>query len=453
MKSGKKMSRILVWMLGGLLLDLAIAAGIVVGYYLYRTWSPSANASLAKGEVIIIERPSVTPTVGQKDPTKDDPTKDEKGPEGTSENPKESESETTTQNPDPSEEGSSENAESESPAPGESESVTEEPVTEPIPTPEPVTEPEPVTVPEPVSESTPEPTPVPEPSSGSNSVVPEGVDLLAWTEYYWDWFSETPEQWEGDGQWHYSDSHVALNIDKRVMGEGKDRVTAYVADIHVADTAYFGTGIYANDPTMIAKTHLPQYHVEHPNDILITNGDYCGLNLQGLIIRNGRVYCNNRCLTEQLVLCYDGTMKIYQPNTLTLEEAQNTGVYQAWCFGPSLLNEDGTPKEDFLLASDENTFDKWFAGSYLAKHHPRTAMGYYEPGHYVMVVVDGREDGYSKGMTLKELASFMSSLGCKLAYNLDGGDSSGMEFDGKVINHYDMRYMSDFIVLSTNPDW
>jgi exopolysaccharide biosynthesis protein len=153
------------------------------------------------------------------------------------------------------------------------------------------------------------------------------------------------------------------------------------------------------------------------------------------------------------VLCYDGTMKIYQPNTLTLEEAQNTGVYQAWCFGPSLLNEDGTPKEEFLLATEDNTFDKWFAGSYLAKHHPRTAMGYYEPGHYVMVVVDGREDGYSKGMTLKELASFMSSLGCKLAYNLDGGDSSGMEFDGKVINHYDMRYMSDFIVLSPDPDW
>ncbi|MBO4390231.1 MAG: phosphodiester glycosidase family protein [Lachnospiraceae bacterium] len=439
MRSGNKKSAALLWMVGGLVLDLALAGGIVGGYYYYRTHSASANAGLAKGDIIIIERPSLTPVASAK-PTEP--------AEMTSEGPEKNIS------PEPGSEGSSEpgseketGEENTSAEPGsEPESMTEvetgaEPAPTPVPTPEPTPEPTP----------TPTPTPVPtEPPSR----VPQGVDLLAWTEYYWDWFSETPEQYvTEDGTRHYSDSHVALNIETRVMGEGRDRVTAYVADIHVADIGYFGTGIYANDPTMVAKTPLPQYHVEHPNDILITNGDYCGLNLQGLIIRNGRVYCNNPSVTEQLVLCYDGTMKIYQPNTLTIEEAQATGVYQAWCFGPSLLNEDGSAKETFLLENEDNAHDKWTTSSYLSKHHPRTAIGYFEPGHYVMVVVDGREDGYSRGMTLKELSQFMSSLGCKVAYNLDGGDSSGMEYDGVVINHYDNRYMSDFIVLSTDPDW
>ncbi|MNP65019.1 hypothetical protein D3C76_1605730 [compost metagenome] len=57
------------------------------------------------------------------------------------------------------------------------------------------------------------------------------------------------------------------------------------------------------------------------------------------------------------------------------------------------------------------------------------------PNHYVFVVVDGRNEGYSRGMTLTELADLMQDLGATEAYNLDGGGSSTMYFMGRVVNN------------------
>ncbi len=63
--------------------------------------------------------------------------------------------------------------------------------------------------------------------------------------------------------------------------------------------------------------------------------------------------------------------------------------------------------------------------------HPRTAVGYSKNGRYLyLVVVDGRQPFYSEGMTLRELAAFMVSLGAQYAMNLDGGGSSTMVVEG-----------------------
>ena len=65
--------------------------------------------------------------------------------------------------------------------------------------------------------------------------------------------------------------------------------------------------------------------------------------------------------------------------------------------------------------------------------NPRTAIGYTQDGNFVMVAVDGRE-GASVGLTLKELAWFMKSIGCTNAMNLDGGGSTVMYVNGRVVN-------------------
>ncbi len=52
----------------------------------------------------------------------------------------------------------------------------------------------------------------------------------------------------------------------------------------------------------------------------------------------------------------------------------------------------------------------------------------------MLVVVDGRDTGYSTGVTMTGLAEIMASLGATTAYNLDGGGSSEMWFDGEVVN-------------------
>ena len=61
-------------------------------------------------------------------------------------------------------------------------------------------------------------------------------------------------------------------------------------------------------------------------------------------------------------------------------------------------------------------------------------MGWVETNHLKLVVVDGRNEGYSRGVTMSELAQIMADLGCACAYNIDGGGSSAMYFNGSIIN-------------------
>ena len=66
--------------------------------------------------------------------------------------------------------------------------------------------------------------------------------------------------------------------------------------------------------------------------------------------------------------------------------------------------------------------------------NPRTAIGIIDALHYLFVVSDGRTSE-SAGLSLYELAAFMQSLGAETAYNLDGGGSATMYFNGEVINN------------------
>ena len=65
--------------------------------------------------------------------------------------------------------------------------------------------------------------------------------------------------------------------------------------------------------------------------------------------------------------------------------------------------------------------------------NPRTAVGYTKDNHLIMLTADGRE-GASIGLTLMELANLMKELGCVNAMNLDGGGSTVMYVNGKVVN-------------------
>lgn len=85
--------------------------------------------------------------------------------------------------------------------------------------------------------------------------------------------------------------------------------------------------------------------------------------------------------------------------------------------------------EDGEIAVSENEE----VGKAMASN-PRTALGVTEDGHYLFVVSDGRTSE-SEGLSLYEMAEFMQSLGVVTAYNLDGGGSSTMYFNGEVVNN------------------
>ena len=82
-------------------------------------------------------------------------------------------------------------------------------------------------------------------------------------------------------------------------------------------------------------------------------------------------------------------------------------------------------------------------------HQPRSALGYYEPGHYCFVVVDGREKGHSVGMYLAELAQLFEDLGCTSAYNMDGGGSASLTFQGEYFSKpSEVRSIGDILLIA-----
>ena len=62
-------------------------------------------------------------------------------------------------------------------------------------------------------------------------------------------------------------------------------------------------------------------------------------------------------------------------------------------------------------------------------------MGVVAANHVLFVVVDGRSAGYSRGVTMTEFAEIFVELGATVAYNLDGGGSSAMVFNGSLVNN------------------
>ncbi|MHB1242176.1 MAG: phosphodiester glycosidase family protein [Gaiellaceae bacterium] len=101
-----------------------------------------------------------------------------------------------------------------------------------------------------------------------------------------------------------------------------------------------------------------------------------------------------------------------------------TGVTQAVGGGPVLVRNGGP-----VFRAQEA-----FTSSQLAPRAPRTAVGQRADGSVIMVVTDGRRPGYSVGMTNFELAQTLVRLGAVTASAFDGGGSSSLAFDGKLLN-------------------
>lgn len=201
-------------------------------------------------------------------------------------------------------------------------------------------------------------------------------------------------------------------------------VSYVLADIYVADITCFQTA-FAQDTYGVGYAEKLSDMSSKMKSALAVNGDSYSNNRHqdnGTIIRNGIVYRNERTDMETCVLNWDGTMDIYSPDQIDIQQLIEKGAYQSWIFGPSLLDENGKAKESFLT---------W---SYIRQSHPRTALGYYEPGHYCLLLVDGRQKS-SRGMFLNEMAKVFEDLGCRAAYNLDGGHCSFMTFGGRTANH------------------
>ncbi|HWR19549.1 MAG TPA: phosphodiester glycosidase family protein [Clostridia bacterium] len=307
----------------------------------------------------------------------------------------------------------------------------------PLPVLQPTSTPEPT--PEPTPELTPTPIPTPTPTRAPREGDIENVNF--------------PDYDTGEGA-NYSHQSNELRIAVKQVQE--DGVTYYVADIWMRNINCFQTA-FSSGKFRGSREHAEKIAQDN-NSILAVNGDF----LNGLVIRNGKLYREAEARdtfvegsdtepdpTEPIVEQPEQTLRpersvcvLYKSGRLVTKEfedfeakpAMRRGAWQGWQFGPTLVRKGKGVK-------DVNAQGR----------SPRCILGYYEPGHYAIIMIDGRQKGYSIGMNFKEMIKLARNLGLQEAYNLDGGGSAIMVFGGAIINRPsgegEARRLPDMIVI------
>lgn len=223
-------------------------------------------------------------------------------------------------------------------------------------------------------------------------------------------------------------SDASINISTVVTGSGSDTVTYYVADVTLTDATVLRSA-FANNQFGENITENTSDIAADNNALFAINGDYYGFRSTGIVIRNGVIYRDSGA-REGLAFYRDGHVEVYDETATTAQELVDAGVWNTLSFGLALL-EDGA----IVDGIDEVEVDTNVGNHSIQGDQPRTAIGVIDDNHIVFVVVDGRSTGYSKGVDMNELAEIMQSLGCQTAYNIDGGGSSTMYFNGSLVNN------------------
>ena len=266
----------------------------------------------------------------------------------------------------------------------------------------------PTTVPVEAPAETPEPTEVPD-------------KRTEWQKKFADKFTDTVVVTENS----YSSPNVSLSIETREFVNAHNQTTVYyVADIYVGSLDCFRSCV-CGDELQFYKVQTMQEIASEHGALCAISGDFVSYQaFEGYCIafRDGQLLKRGDYSTYQVCALFaDGTMETFFPKTFTLDELMERGLWQIWHFGPLLINPDGSA----------NTNYDWQAN--IAYANPRSAIGYFEPGHYCYLVADGRQD-FSVGLRFEELAQIMIELGCTRAYNLDGGGTAQMYFNGGFVS-------------------
>lgn len=216
----------------------------------------------------------------------------------------------------------------------------------------------------------------------------------------------------------YSDDNISIKISEYQEYD----TTIYVADVQLTSPEYLKTA-FAQSSYGRNVTEKASEIASEAGAILAINGDYYGARNSGYVIRNGVLYRDTSSGdTEDLVVYSDGSFGIINEAEVTAQELMDNGAMQVFSFGPAIV-QNGS-----VAVSEGEEVGKAMASN------PRTAIGIIDSCHYVLVVSDGRTNE-SEGLSLYQLAEFMQSIGVQTAYNLDGGGSSTMVFNGTVINN------------------
>ena len=225
-----------------------------------------------------------------------------------------------------------------------------------------------------------------------------------------------------NGHWEYRTDTLGISIERvsTKTKEGKP-LTYFVADIHMRDMSEFRPGFGAEGHTGRGAIY-PWLIARREKAVLWITGD----NLindereeKGILIRDGRMFWSGE-KEDTLAIYPDMSMRIIKKGAMTPGALLEDGVENAYSFGPTMIDNG--------VINDKAKFHR------VRRTNPRTGIGYLSPGHYIAIVVDGRQNNYSVGLPIWDFADLFASYGCTVAYNLDGGLSAAMIFMGEQLN-------------------
>lgn len=218
---------------------------------------------------------------------------------------------------------------------------------------------------------------------------------------------------------HWSYSSPTLSIEIQKYDNTAKIVCYYVANIRTRGDEKIMPGFGNGKPPGTAQ--LPTAIADRYKSVYVQNGDFFSdvRNPAGVVIHEGKVYRDNKD-ADTLAVMPDGSLKVYTAGAIDAAGLLAKGVQNTYSFGPILIN-NGVINPN--LSKDR-----------VYRDNPRSGIGMVEKGHYVAIVVEGRNPQSSKGVTLDEFAKLFADQGCVEAYNFDGGASSCMVFMGQPLN-------------------
>ena len=246
------------------------------------------------------------------------------------------------------------------------------------------------------------------------------------------------------GELSYETDKLSVSIEQKK----KDGMTYYVCDVKITDVSQLRTA-FAGDDFRSGIYEAVSDIAGRYNPVIAINADFCRYHRDGVIIRNGEVLRKQNIKKHHLlVVDENGDLSAQTDRSgkqgLVANKLEQANTWQTFEFGPVLV-EDG---EAATLPSS------FYVNCHDGYYEPRTAIGQKGPLHYVLIVVDGRRDGYSTGASIPQLQQLFLDEGVEFAFNLDGGGSTTLYFLGEVINMPSggkERSVSDILMFMANP--
>lgn len=246
------------------------------------------------------------------------------------------------------------------------------------------------------------------------------------------------------GELSYETEKMSVSIEQKQ----KDGLTYFVCDIRLTDVSQLRTA-FAGDDFRSGIYEATSDIAGRYSPVLAINADFCRYHREGVIIRNGEVLRRQNITKHHLLIVDEnGDLSAQTDRSgkqgLVANRLEQENTWQTFEFGPVLV-ENGQaaelPKSFYVNCND-------------GYYEPRTAIGQLGALHYIVIVVDGRREGYSTGCSIPKLQELFLEEGAQFAFNLDGGGSTTLYFLGEVINMPSggkERSVSDVIMFMANP--